>query len=223
MPSGPARTLEAIVRFLLPPACREEVLGDLHEKYTGPRQYIALAICVIPLVVLSRIRRTTDTLVLLTEALLIYGSFLAAAWYTDRTSLTGDWGLLRLVIPTALNLVVQILEHAWGLKTGRARALINGVVICIGIYFSFPGELASVLLVWAVEFLFRPGADRPQAAAGPALWTESSVLSGNTKILLAAVAITLSAIAVALTGRMPGIVGAVIILVAVWFSRLRKE
>src|SRR5580658_6365147 len=114
MPSGPSKALEAIVGLFVPPACREEVLGDLHEKYTGPGQYIVLAMCVVPFVIVSRIRRTTDTLVMLTEALLIYGSFLAAEWYTDRTSLTGQWGLLRVAIPTVLNLAVLILDRAWG-------------------------------------------------------------------------------------------------------------
>ena len=29
----PSKTAEAIVALFLPPACREEVLGDLHERY----------------------------------------------------------------------------------------------------------------------------------------------------------------------------------------------
>jgi hypothetical protein len=55
--------------------------------------------CVVPCVIVSRIRRTTDTLGLLTEALLICGSFLAAAWYTDKTLLTGGMpGMVGAVI-----------------------------------------------------------------------------------------------------------------------------
>jgi hypothetical protein len=229
MPSGPSVRLETFVGLWIPPACREEVLGDLHEKYTGPWQYIALAMCVIPCVILSRIRRTTDTLILLTEALLIYGSFLAAAWYTDRTLLTGHGELLRLAIPTVLNLVVLILERAWNFRTRWWQMmLVSMALISIGIDFSLPAELASVLLVGAIEIAFRPRTNLPQAAAGPALWlkqrAEPAVLSGTTKSLIAAaLTITVSAIAVALVGLNPGLVGTAIILAAVWFGKWRKE
>jgi hypothetical protein len=223
MPSGPSRRLEAFVGLWIPPACREEVLGDLHEKYTGPWQYISLAQCVVPCVILSRIRRTTDAFVILTEALLVYGSFLAAAWYTDRTSLTGEWGFWRLGIPTVLNLALLILEHAWEFKTRWARPIINGVVISIGIYFNLSGELASLLLVWAVEILFRRGANVPQGAGGPALWlkhgAEPPVVSRDTKsLLIAGTLIILSAIVVASIGAKPGIVGMVTVLVMVWLG-----
>src|SRR5579863_5371182 len=129
MPSGPPSRLEKFVGLCIPPACREEVLGDLHEKYTGPWQYISLALSVIPFVVLSRIRRTTDALILLTEALLIYGAFLTAAWYTDRALLNTPSGLQRLAIPTALNLGLLILDNAWDFKKTWSRALVNGIAI----------------------------------------------------------------------------------------------
>ena len=69
MPSAPPRVMEAVVGFLLPPACREHVLGDLHERYTSPRQYLVDALLAVPLVIASRIRRTTDPDVFLMEAL----------------------------------------------------------------------------------------------------------------------------------------------------------
>jgi hypothetical protein len=223
MPSGPPRRLEKFVGLWIPPACREEVLGDLHEKYTGPWQYISLALSVIPFVILSRIRRTTDALILLTEALLIYGSFLAAAWYTDRTLLNTPNGLQRLAIPTALNLFLLILDNTWDFKRIWSRALINGIAISICVYFSFAGQLASVLLVWAVEFWFRRGSDLPQrTAGGPALWLKHrsgpAVISRNTKSRIAAAgAVTLSAIVVTSIGAKPWMVGTVAVVVAVWF------
>jgi hypothetical protein len=224
MPAGPPKRLEAFVGLWIPPACREEVLGDLHEKYTGPWQYIALALCVIPFVILSRIRRTTDILVLLTEALLIYGSFLAWAWYTDRTVLASQWGPLRLAIPTALNLVVLIVERVWNLRTRWwHRRLVNAALFSIGFAFNnFPGECLSMLLVPAIEFLSRPGTDMPQSAAGPALWlkqrTGPAALSEITKGLLAATAVvTLSAIAMAAFGPSRGWLVPWVVLTAGWF------
>lgn len=64
MHSAPPKTAERIVGFLIPPASREEVLGDLYERCTSSGQYILDALLVLPRVILSRIRRTTDAQVL---------------------------------------------------------------------------------------------------------------------------------------------------------------
>jgi hypothetical protein len=227
MPTGPPEALEAIVRFWIPPACREEVLGDLCEQYTGPGQYIALAMCVVPCVIFSRIRRTTGIPILLTEALLIYGSFLAATWYADKTLLTGEWGFLRVAIPTVFNLVVLILDRAWDFE----KKWLQPVVLGINFYFFNPsGYLSSVLMVLAVEILFRPGANLPQGATGPALRMEhraepAGISKSVMKTLLpAAAAITLAGIIA--TGYAPGIMYAVTFLAFVgWglWSKRRKE
>jgi hypothetical protein len=208
MPPGPSRRLEAFVGLLIPPACREEVLGDLHEKYTGPWQYISLAMCVAPCVILSRIRRTTGVFVLLTDALLIYGSFLAATWYKDKTLLAGQWGFLRLAIPTVLNLGVLILERAWDFKTIWSRGLIQGAVFGISMYFSVNGWFASTMLVTAFERLFLPETNLPRGTAGQALLTEHRVEPSipwkmSTKLLFAAAATTSAVLAV--TGYASGI------------------
>src|SRR5215471_5311467 len=54
MNSGPSKTAEAIVAVFVPPACREEVLGDLHERYSSSGQYGLDAVRTIPLVIISR-------------------------------------------------------------------------------------------------------------------------------------------------------------------------
>ena len=86
MRSGPSKAAEAIVALLLPPACREEVLGDLHERYRSRLQYFTDALSTVPLVILSRIRRTADPQVLLIQAFALYASFLTAAWFKDAPS-----------------------------------------------------------------------------------------------------------------------------------------
>src|SRR6516225_7621174 len=93
MRSGPSKVAEAIVTLLLLPACREEVLGDLHERYRSPLQYGVEALCTVPLVILSRIRRTSDPRVLLIQAFALYASFLTAAWFKDAGLLQAQWGL----------------------------------------------------------------------------------------------------------------------------------
>jgi hypothetical protein len=47
---GPSKTAEAIVAVFVPPACREEVLGDLHERYSSAGQYGLDALRTIPLI-----------------------------------------------------------------------------------------------------------------------------------------------------------------------------
>lgn len=76
----PPRILESLFGLLLPPAAREQVLGDLHERYTSPSGYLADLLGVLGPVIIGRIRRTTDFELFVIEILTIYLSFVAAAW-----------------------------------------------------------------------------------------------------------------------------------------------
>jgi hypothetical protein len=89
----PSKIAEAIVGALIPAACREEILGDLHERYISPRQYGLEALRTIPLVIASRIRRTADPQFLLMQVFAWYVSFLGAAWLQDRAFLNAPWDL----------------------------------------------------------------------------------------------------------------------------------
>lgn len=182
MQAVPPKAAERLMGFLIPPASREEVLGDLHERYRCRRQYIRDVVFTVPLVIASRIRRTVDPLVLLMEAFILYTSFLAAAWYKDRTFLNGQWGLLRLAIPAAIALVVLMLDDAYArpgkpslLKQIRGPALGVGVALlsqAIPRWIMFCGGGMGLLLVSATRLLFPPVAGRPQGANGPAVWLE---------------------------------------------------
>jgi hypothetical protein len=68
MEARPPALIETIVGSLIPPACREYVLGDLCERYTSPAGYMIEAIRTIPLVIAGRVRRTCDALLVLGEA-----------------------------------------------------------------------------------------------------------------------------------------------------------
>jgi hypothetical protein len=108
------RQIESVVRFLLPPACREHVLGDLHERYESPGQYVAEALSVLGPVIVSRIRRTTDLQVLLMETFSIYLSFSAAAWYLEQQAFLYDHaGFARLAVPTTLAVVGLLISNAY--------------------------------------------------------------------------------------------------------------
>lgn len=65
MRSAPSRVIEKILPLLIPPACREEVLGDLYEGCDTAAQYVREVLRIAPMVLFSRIRRTADSQVLL--------------------------------------------------------------------------------------------------------------------------------------------------------------
>ena len=121
MRPGPPRMLEAMVGLLIPPACREHVLGDLHERYQSPRQYVADAMFTVPSVVRSRIRRTTDPQVLAMEAFAVYLSFLCAGWWAGASFPSGQRELSRLAIPTLAALVALMLRNAYEDPGKRSR------------------------------------------------------------------------------------------------------
>jgi len=194
MYSGPSKTAEAIVAVFVPPACREEVLGDLHERYSSAGQYGLDALRTIPLVIVSRIRRTADPQVLLMQALALYASFLGAAWLKDRAFLSEPWGLVRLAIPAGMAMLGLILEDAYA-KPGRRSQLsvARGPVLGLGLALASQGmfrisnpDLAvpnwiaaygcaiSLLLSSAVRMLFPPATDRLQGANVPADWLKQS-------------------------------------------------
>jgi hypothetical protein len=122
MPSGPSKTTEAVVAFLIPPACREEALGDLHERFQSPSQYVADALFTIPLIILSRIRRPADVEILLLQSFALYMSFAVAAWLYDGAILFEPRGLLRLAIPAAMAMLGLILDDTYA-HSGRRTSL----------------------------------------------------------------------------------------------------
>ena len=48
MESGPSKVAETIAGWLIPPACREEILGDMRERYQSGLRYFLEAAHVIP-------------------------------------------------------------------------------------------------------------------------------------------------------------------------------
>ncbi|HEX4002078.1 MAG TPA: hypothetical protein VHX36_05480 [Candidatus Acidoferrales bacterium] len=109
---APPRRLENIVALLTPPARREEVLGDLYERYKSPAQYVADAALTVPLVVASQIRRMADPAVVLLEALALYFSFFAG------DGRAGAAGFLQQ--PQVLRILVQVIAGLIGLRLADA-------------------------------------------------------------------------------------------------------
>ena len=190
MRSAPPKIIERVLSLIIPPACREEVLGDLYEGSNSTAQYVRQAVRIVPMVIFSRIRRTADSQVLLMHATALYMSFLVAAWYQGKTFLFEKSGLLRLAIPPAWVLFGLIVDEAYA-SLGKRSILkrIRGPVLGLGFaYLShmalvaddpvlalpmrvmFFGSAAGLLLSTGLKLLFPPVVDRPAGAGGPALW-----------------------------------------------------
>jgi hypothetical protein len=245
---GPPRSLETLVGLFIPPACREVALGDLHERYTGLLPYLVDVLSTVPLVILSRIRRTTDPQVLLMEAFVLFLSFWGAARFMDATFLGDRFGWLRLAIPAATALLALMLEDAYAMP-GRRWPLqaICAPVFGLGIAFLsqwmlpvdnpelrlprwilWCGAGTGLLLVSAVRMLFPPPADRPQGANGPAFWLHQasqpvSFSPGALRLIKAAGMIAAAALFGALAGYQsvfrPQVLVPVAVLVAMYQVR----
>ncbi|HEV2690038.1 MAG TPA: hypothetical protein VGV35_15875 [Bryobacteraceae bacterium] len=141
MQPGPPRAMERVVGFLIPPASREHVLGDLHERYESTWQYVHDVVRTVPLVILSRIRRTTDPELLLLEAFGLYLSFVSTAWWLGaRSFLYQEWGLLRMAIPTAVALLVLMLADAYA-NPAKRSPLKPMLQASLGIGFAFLSQI----------------------------------------------------------------------------------
>ncbi|HEX4164107.1 MAG TPA: hypothetical protein VHZ55_01415 [Bryobacteraceae bacterium] len=176
------RRIEAVLWLLLPPACREYVLGDLCEKCSSTQEYLREAILVLPLVIISRIRRTTDTQLLLMEAVSLYLSFSVAAWYLgQRAFLYAQFGFARLTIPTGVAVTGLLFCSAWSDPQRRsfikpilqaagsiAFALLGQAVIFdTSSYLAVPlqillcGSVLAFLLISTLRVLFQPSGIGP--------------------------------------------------------------
>lgn len=185
MESGPPKIAEALVYWLLPPACREEILGDMRERNHSPAQYLIEAACTVPCVIGSRIRRTTDAVLTLMAAASIYTAFMMSAWWLEPELLFHEYGYARVAIPPATFMLAIVLADAysdpkkpWPLKPllGPTFGLALTYVVELNHSWGLPalvlawGGAVSVLLVSMLRMIFPPVTERPQTAKIPAYW-----------------------------------------------------
>ncbi|HUI78696.1 MAG TPA: hypothetical protein VLY24_12290 [Bryobacteraceae bacterium] len=112
---GPPKKLESFVAALIPPACQEHILGDLAERYRGNWQYLREALCVLPLLLLSRMRRAIDPQLFVIEASAAYLTFFAVAWqFYGNTFFRYQSALLRLAVPALATVgIVLLFDVYW--------------------------------------------------------------------------------------------------------------
>jgi hypothetical protein len=186
MESGPSKVAEIIAGWLVPPACREEILGDMRERYRSGLRYFLEAAHLIPCVIFSRICRTTDAVLALMEVASLYTAFVIVAKYFDPVLILGRSGFARLAIPPVIVLATMSLADAysvpqrrWPLKPLVAPTLGFAVAYTEQSMYrqwSLPpsvfawGSGTGLLLVSTLRLEFPSIADQPQAAHAPAFW-----------------------------------------------------
>lgn len=180
MASGPSKVSELAVWIVLPPACRESVLGDLHERYASPAQYVRDAVTTVPWVIASRLIRTTDARLLLLEAFALYLSFVTSARFAaDPGFLDLPNAYVRLAVPVLVALAALVLADAYA-RTER-RMFHGSVAALTAVWLRFwstaPNSNLSVpfhvilyssvlgiLLVTVIRAIFLPGDHRTTGA-----------------------------------------------------------
>lgn len=207
----PPRIAEALATLLIPPACREEVLGDLQERCTSTRGYFKDVVIAVPCVIASRMRRITDPPVLLLQAMLVYLAFLGAAWIVNGTPPFDRWEIWLLAIPAACVLAGSILADIYaepgapspwrpvkGPVLGAALAFLSRSAFPNAVPFRIvlSGAAFSLILASTANLLIPPVIGRPQGVNGPALWLKhSSAPLGSLKwIAVPAVIILVAAL-----------------------------
>ena len=130
----PPEIAEDFIGWFLPPACREEVLGDLYERYVNAAQYAASALTVTPRVIVSQIRRNTDAVIFLLTACAIAYSFVDGwADLPIRTDLTDAATLLKVSIPTVAALLALLVRNGYAdPESRRQRAITLDIAIAMG-------------------------------------------------------------------------------------------
>ena len=129
MTKYPSQRTEDLVAWLLPPACREEVLGDLWESCRTPLQYATSALAIVPRVIVSQVRRNTNAWVFLLTACALAYSFVAGS-----AGLSPDLAhpMLRIVIPIVPALLTLLLCNGFApVEERRLHAIPFDIVIAM--------------------------------------------------------------------------------------------
>ena len=107
----PPDAAERLLRLLVPPANREVVMGDLHERYVSQWQYLADALRTLPFVLASRIRRACNLPLIVFLAL--YLQFVVFQGNTQQPILTATLPTLLAVFTLVLRDAYRTLTPTW--------------------------------------------------------------------------------------------------------------
>ena len=152
--TGPPALIEAVVRLLTPPACREHVLGDLWERYKSPRQYLKDAMRTVPFVIVSRIRRTSSAPLLAFQALIVFATFAGPPLMPIRTAVSATVAAVAIL---ALRQAYRVDAPSWpkGLAMDALTVSLGAVLFSIlsVVLFSRLSVIGTRVDIWLVSAL----------------------------------------------------------------------
>ncbi len=147
----PPAVLDRLVRLLIPPAAREEVTGDLWERYSTPLRFFSEGVQVMPYVVASQIRRTSSIAVLALQAFALFaclGGFIP----DSAGAALPHWA--RAAVPTAVALLALVLRDAY--RSPARRPVLSGVLDAVTAAVAL--GLAEAAFIWlTAAHLIGPG------------------------------------------------------------------
>jgi hypothetical protein len=186
---APPEKLDRIVRLLVPPAAREAVVGDMWETYRNPMQYAREALCIVPHVVFSQMRRHLNLPALIVQAMVLYACLgavtaglllpvlmVAGAYQTIRRPTPRRAMREALAVAFALMVILQV---TWTTFHDHQPLTIDG--IWLGIDLFFIGPCLTPLLCLLRAGLIVRGDRRPGLTSRG--WTAESLAHSRAQYL----------------------------------------
>lgn len=113
METHPPKLIEDIVGLLVPPAYREHVLGDWHERYTSVSRYLLDVAATLPLIITSQIRRTFRIELFVAELCGLYIAFASGSLIRGPGYLYDEHVVLPLALVIGVVLAVLVFRDAY--------------------------------------------------------------------------------------------------------------
>jgi hypothetical protein len=155
MEARPHPLAERLVAWLLPPACREHVLGDLHERYVSAGQYVRDAILTVPYAIWGQVRRTTSPMSAGAQAGAVYVAFLAAGAVAGSGPAEPSLASAGAGLAALSALVVVALRDAWAGRTARAA---TGLSLDAALGLTAAAAVQAILQMLGARIAFAPAA-----------------------------------------------------------------
>ena len=135
----PPVLIDAVVRALIPPACREHVIGDLWERYRSPWQFVLDAAGTIPFVVASQIRRTSTLAGVIIHAFVLFVSLGVGSKRPVAAVAALGGAMLGFVLRDAYKrgISVSVRQVAIDLAFGAGGLIASQAIVALAL----PGEL----------------------------------------------------------------------------------
>ena len=187
METHPPKLIEEIVEKIVPPACRENVVGDWDEKYTSTADYLFRVASDLPFVVASQVRRTFDASLFFSQAAVLYAAFAGASLAVGPRYLYDHSGLpLAIVIGVVLIALVgrdayinreelpdyrarrdAVFAIGIGLTGELLLSVFGGSGLVLPVWILIGGSAAALVMVYMLRrFLHSSLRDSPATAGG---------------------------------------------------------